>query len=131
MDAAAVDRRPRREAQIDVLIAGLVSGLSVPDAAERAGMARSSAYEELDREDVRERLDRARAEVLGEAVRKSAALCGEALGTLAELMRGASSESVRERAATSLLSAARALKLDGETDERLRELGAALDSLGR
>ncbi len=45
--ARNITGRPRREAQIDALIGGMVQGLGVAEAAEAASMARSTAYELL------------------------------------------------------------------------------------
>jgi hypothetical protein len=123
--------RPRREAQIDLLVAGLVQGASVEDAAEAANLARSTAYELLAQEDVQERLRKARADALAAASRTAAALAQEAVGVLANLMRGARNEGVRRMAADSLLTHAAAMARDAEVEARIAALDAEIDRITR
>lgn len=96
--------RPRREAQIDLLVAGIVQGASVEDAAATASLSRSTAYGLLATDGVQDRLRSARASALADASRTAARLAQEAVGVLAHLMRDARSESVRRMAADNLLT---------------------------
>jgi hypothetical protein len=121
--------RPRRDAQVDALIAGLLQGLTVPQAAATANLARSSAYELLQLPEVQDRLRQARGEALAAAARTAAGLATEAVGVLADLMRKASSEGVRRLAADSLLAHAAALGRDQETEARIADLTAQLDAM--
>ncbi len=125
----ARDRRPRREIQIDALLSGMLAGDSVVDAARKAGMARATAYEELRRRDVQERLTEARGDMVRSAASRAASLCGEAVAILADLARSSSSDSVRRQSASDILSHARALKGDIELDAKLADLTAELDSI--
>lgn len=100
--------RPRREAQIDALLAGIMEGGTVTQAAEVAGLARSTAYELLQQPGVRDRLAALRAESLREAATVAAAVACEAIATLADLMRSSKHEGIR-KAADSLLMHAEAL----------------------
>ena len=123
------ERRPRREAQIDALVAGLLAGDSVSDSADRAGMATSTAYEELKRKDVQDRLAEARGEMVRQAASRAASLCTESIEILAQLARTAESESVRRAAATDLISHARALKADGDVDAKLSDIAGEIDAI--
>jgi hypothetical protein len=125
----ARERRPRREAQIDVLIAGLLAGESVGDSAGRAGMSQASGYEMLQRRDVQDRLADARSELVRQAASRAASLCTESIGILAELARTAESESVRRAAASDLISHARALKTDSDVDTRLNDIASEIDAI--
>jgi hypothetical protein len=127
--ARSITGRPRREAQIDALIGAMVQGLGVAEAAEAAGMARSTAYELLQLPEVQDRLRQARGEALAAAARTAAGLATEAVGVLADLMRKASSEGVRRLAADSLLAHAAALGRDQETETRIADLTAQLDAM--
>lgn len=119
--------RPRRDAQVDALIAGLLQGLSVPQAAEAASLARSTGYGLLQLPEVQDRLRQARGEALATASRNAAALAAEAVGVLAELMRASGSDGVRRLAADSLLTHASRLAADQEMEARVAELNAQLD----
>jgi hypothetical protein len=124
-----VTGRPRRDAQVDALIAGLLQGLPVSKAAEAANLARSTAYEILQVPKVQDRLREARGEALATASRKAAELAGEAVDVLAGLMRGSSSDAVRRLAADSLLTHASRLAADQEVEARIADLNAQLDTM--
>ena len=130
-DACVIQRtdRPRRVAQEALLVAGLVAGLSVDAAAQKADLSRTVAYQIIKRPDVRAQLSEASSEATSTAARKAAALVGEAVEVLAELARGAKAESVRRQAASDLLSHARAFRVDAEVDQRMAELGHELDAI--
>ena len=125
----ARDRRPRREIQIDALLSGMLAGDSVVDAAKRAGMSRATAYEELRRRDVQDRLTEARGDMVRQAASRASSLCVEAVGILADLARESSSDSVRRQACSDILTHARALKGDIELDAKLAALTAELDAI--
>ncbi len=127
--ARNITGRPRRDAQVDALLAGMLQGLSVPQAAEAASLARSTAYELLQVPEVQDRLRQARAEALATASRNAAALAAEAVGVLAELMRSSGSDGVRRLAADSLLTHASRLAADQEVEARLADLNAQLDAM--
>jgi hypothetical protein len=124
-----VTGRPRRDAQVDALIAGLLQGLPVPMAAEAANLARSTAYELLQVPEVQDRLREARGEALAAASRNAAQLAAEAVDVLAELMRGSSSDAVRRLAADSLLTHASRLAADQEVEARIAGMNAQLDAM--
>jgi transposase len=111
------------------LVSGLVAGLSVDAAAEKADLSRTVAYQIIKRPDVRAQLSEASSEATSTAARKAAALVGEAVEVLAELARGAKAESVRRQAASDLLSHARAFRVDAEVDQRMAELAHELDAI--
>jgi cell division septum initiation protein DivIVA len=111
------------------LVAGLVAGLSVTDAAEKASMARTAAYAALKRPEVRDRVSQASAEMTSAAARKAATLVSGAISVLDELAHGAQSEGVRRQAASDLLSAARAFRTDQEVEEKMASLSAELDAI--
>jgi hypothetical protein len=131
VDTRRIVGRPRREAQIDLFVAALVQGASVPDAATTANLARSTAYEVLGDADVQDRLREARAQALAAASQAAAALAQEAVGVLAQLMREARNESVRRMAADSLLAHATTMARDAEVEARIAALNAEIDRMTR
>jgi hypothetical protein len=121
--------RARREIQEATLVAGMVSGLSVTEAAEKAGMGRTVAYASLKRPEVRERITQASAEATSAAARKAAGMVSGALDVLWSLANGANGEGVRRQASTDLLTHARAFRTDAEVEERMAELSRELDAI--
>ena len=121
--------RPRREAQEALLVAGLVSGLTVSEAADKANMARSAAYRSLQRQDLRDKVSQASSEATAAAARKAAGLVSGAIDVLDALAHGAQSEGVRRQAAADLLSAARAFRTDQEVEEKMADLSRELDAI--
>jgi hypothetical protein len=121
--------RPRRDAQVDLLVAAIVKGASVPEAAKTARLATSTAYEVLQEPAVKDRLAQVRSEALKSAAQTAAGLANEAIGTLAALMRQSKSDAVRRLAADSLLVHANAMAADAEMQERIASMTVELDGL--
>ena len=120
-------QKPRREAQEGLVIGGLVAGLSVEEAADRANVSRTVAYEALRRPDFRSRLSAASQEATASAARRAGSLMVEALDTLAGIMRDSGSDSVRARCASELLTHGARLKTETELEGRLADMNAAMD----
>jgi hypothetical protein len=92
----------RRNAD-SVLISGLAAGRTYASAAEIAGISERTARRRMSDPAFRSSVAEARAELLRTAIDSAAAAATEAVEVVAELMRSAESESVRLRAACSLL----------------------------
>jgi hypothetical protein len=124
-----VTGRVRRDAQIDLLVAGIVRGLPVPKAAEAASMATSTAYEVLQDPAVKDRLAQVRSDALKSAAQTAAGLANEAVETLATLMRDSKSDAVRRLAADSILVHASTMAAEAEVQERIAQMAAELDAI--
>src|SRR5262249_22204891 len=84
-------------------VLALATGLSVPQAAERAGIATSTAYRRLEDRAVRREVSRARDDLLCQAVGRLAAAAVAAVDVL-ERNLGSKNDSVANRAALGILS---------------------------
>jgi hypothetical protein len=105
----------------DALLLGLATGLSVPAAAQRAGVSERTAYRRLDDPGFRRRISETRTALFTEAVGRLAALAGKAADALGELLtsdRGL----VKLQAAKGVLELGPKLREAGEVAERLDAL---------
>jgi hypothetical protein len=87
----------------DALVLALATGASVPQAAERAGIAVSTAYRRLENPTTRRAVSRARDELLAQAVGRLLAVAGRAIDTL-EAHLDADIAAIRIRAALGILA---------------------------
>jgi hypothetical protein len=115
-----------------VLLAQLLSGSTVKDAATAAGLSERQARRRLARPDLRAELDRWRREVVAGVVAALADLADEALDAQRELLADAP-PAVRRQVARDVLDALRELGQGADLDARIAEIEAklGLDELGR
>lgn len=85
------------------LIAALASGMTYGDAAQAAGVSERTARRRMEDESFRSQVTAARADLVQRAVGRASDSLVEAVETLEDLMRSASSESARLGAARALL----------------------------
>lgn len=104
----------------DALALALAAGDSIAAAAAKAGMGERTAYRRLADPAFRERIQRLRGEMIGQALGRLAAGMTEAAGVLRALLR-AESESVRLGAARSLLDLGVKLRESVELQSKVDE----------
>ncbi len=109
----------------DRLALALAEGDTVQDAAEKAGIGRTTAYRRLADPAFRQRIHALRGGMIGDAVGRMAAGMSEAAGVLRELLK-AESEAVRLSAARSLLDIGVKLRQAVDTEERLAAVESRL-----
>lgn len=105
------------------LLAALMDGGSVTEAAKRAGVSRTRAYELMGDQGFRDELNRLKREALDQACRRlqsGAAGCADALVSIAT--DEANSPQIRVNAASAALSNARAFTEVADISERLEAL---------
>lgn len=109
------------------LVLSLASGVSMQDAAERAGVSKRTVYRRLEDPDFRRQVSKARSDLYSQAAGMLAANSVEAVTTLQNLANDATSENVRLSAAKTMLELGSKLREAAELDERLTELESRLD----
>lgn len=87
----------------DRLLAALASGCHVENAAMAAGVSERTAYRRLADSEFRNRLDSARESIRESILAKLADAGHDAIGTLWDLMQSSEDESIRMKAAKTLL----------------------------
>jgi len=116
----------RRNAD-DALIAALVGGATVREAAATAGMGERTAWRRLDDDAFRARLDEARRQTIAAALDVLTRASTAAAATLATLLRAEYAPSVRLGAARSILELGGRLR---ESQDMLVRLAAVETALG-
>lgn len=107
--------RPKGE---DGLVIGLASGLTVRDAAQRAGIGERTAHRRLGAAAFRQRVAEARTNMLDRAIGQLADAATEAVATLRQLL-AAEESNVRLAAARAILETGRKLRESHELAQRL------------
>ena len=115
----------RINAQTAALLAGIVDGHTVADAAEVAGVWRRTAFRLLARPDVAERLEQLRGQTVGHAQSRLMALIDPAADALGDVLIEDSGPTARVQAARAVFSQALAFKQAGELEDRIAVLEAA------
>ena len=115
----------RRRAD-DNLTLALASGMTVEDAASKAGVSERTAYRRLDDPEFRRRVVELQAEVLGQAAGQLAQATIESVTTLRELL-GASSDHIRLNAARAILQNAVRLREATTIELRIQALEAFIE----
>jgi len=105
----------------DGLVFALAKGLSVPAAAQQAGVSERTAYRRLDDPLFRRRISETRSALFAEAVGRLAALAGKAADALGELL-SSDRDLVKLQAAKGVLDLGPKLREAGELAERLDEV---------
>jgi hypothetical protein len=113
----------------EALLLALASGLSVPAAAERAGVSERTAYRRLDDPAFRRRIAETRSALFTEAVGRLAALAGKAADALGELLTS-NRDLVKLQAAKGVLELGPKLREAGELAQRLDALERRLTDEG-
>lgn len=104
-----------------VIIAALVSGATIDEAAKIAGISPRTVHRRLGSPEFKAALDEANFEVIRHAVSRISGACLRAVETQEDLLE-AKSESVRLRAARSILSSAIKFHQTIELENRLRQI---------
>lgn len=112
--------------EIEALLAGIVDGRTVADAAEVAGVSRRTAFRLLARPDVAERLEQLRRQTIGHAHSRLSALVDPAADALGAVLIEDSGPTARVQAARTVFSQALAFKQAGELEARIAALEAAV-----
>ncbi len=120
----------RRRAGDEALLVGLLSGLTIKEAAGRAGVGESTARRRLRDAAFRAELDRQRRELLALVAAQVAALAEEALATLRELLGKGTPAPQRLGAAREALRFAAELSGSRDVVERLEALELSLEQAG-
>ncbi len=102
--------------ETEALLAGIVDGRTVADAAEVAGVSRRTAFRLLARPDVAERLEQLRRQTIGHAQSRLSALVDPAADALGDVLTADSGPTARVQAARAVFS--QALALRGTTSRR-------------
>jgi hypothetical protein len=95
--------KPQGKKGGDAFILALATGLSIPQAAKRAGIGTSTAYRRMEDPATRRAVSKARDELLCQVVGRLAAVAVEAVDVLEANLRS-KSETVRNRAALGILA---------------------------
>jgi hypothetical protein len=114
--------RPRRKKREDALLLALAGGISVAEAARRAGVGERTAFRRLTDPQFKGRVAEVRDKMLDDAVGQLAHNSSTAVETLAELCTSAQSEMVRLMAARALLEHAPKLRANVELQARMTAL---------
>jgi hypothetical protein len=105
----------------DALVLALATGVSVPAAAQRAGVSERTAYRRLDEPSFCRRVAETRSALFAEAVGRLAALAGKAADALGELLTS-DRDLVKLQAAKGVLELGPKLREAGELAERIDAL---------
>ena len=112
--------------ETEALLAGIVDGHTVGDAAVAAGVSRRTAFRLLARPDVAERLEQLQRQTIGHAHSRLSALIDPAADALGDVLTAESGPTARVQAARAVFSQALAFKQAGELENRIAALEAAV-----
>ncbi|MSR54227.1 MAG: hypothetical protein EXS09_13180 [Gemmataceae bacterium] len=112
-----------------LLLHGLVSGKSVAQAAEAAGVSLKTAYRQLNKPEFRERLNQLRGYMLAGATSRMANGMDHAVDALFTLLNDENS-SIRIRASRAIIGLGLKMRDAVETNERLTEVERELAERG-
>src|SRR5262245_31788708 len=87
----------------EALVLALATGVSVPDAAGRAGVSTRTAYRRLEDPGFRRRVDQARSDLVNAAIGRLSAIGAESVAEVERLVRESKSEAVRLGAVRTVL----------------------------
>ncbi len=111
--------------ETEALLAGIVDGRTVADAAVAAGVSRRTAFRLLARPDVAERLEQLQRQTVDHAQSRLMALIDPAADALGDVLTAESGPTARVQAARAVFSQALAFKQAGELAARIAALEAA------
>jgi len=112
--------------QTEALLAGIVDGRTVADAADVVGVSRRTAFRLLARPDVAERLEQLQRQTVDHAQSRLMALIDPAADALGDVLTAESGPTARVQAARAVFSQALAFKQAGELEDRIAALEAAV-----
>ena len=112
--------------QTEALLAGIVDGRTVADAADVVGVSRRTAFRLLARPDVAERLEQLQRQTVDHAQSRLMALIDPAADALGAVLGEDSGPTARVQAARTVFSQALAFKQAGELENRIAALEAAV-----